>query len=71
MLRGVNPGQMVVKIVHDELVETLGGTDAGELNLAGNPPIAIMMVGLQGSGKTTSTRQDRPAPARSATRSGF
>ena len=45
---------MVVKIVHDELVATLG-SEASELNLAGNPPVAIMMVGLQGSGKTTST----------------
>ena len=54
VLRGVNPGQMVVKIVHDELVRTLG-SDASELNLAGNPPLAVMMVGLQGSGKTTST----------------
>ena len=53
-LRGVNPGQQVVKIVHDHLVETLGA-DQTELNLAGNPPIAVMMVGLQGSGKTTST----------------
>jgi signal recognition particle subunit SRP54 len=54
VLRGVNPGQMVVKIVHDELVETLGA-EASELNLVGNPPLAVMMVGLQGSGKTTST----------------
>jgi len=54
VLRGVNPGQMVVKIVHDELIRTLG-SDASELNLAGNPPLAVMMVGLQGSGKTTST----------------
>jgi signal recognition particle subunit SRP54 len=54
VVRGINPGQMVVKIVHDELVATLG-SDTSDLNLAGNPPIAIMMVGLQGSGKTTST----------------
>ena len=54
VLRGVNPGQMVVKIVHDELVATLGA-EASDLNLAGDPPVAIMMVGLQGSGKTTST----------------
>ena len=53
-LRGVNPGQQVVKIVHDRLVETLG-SEAAELDLAGNPPAAILMVGLQGSGKTTST----------------
>jgi len=54
VMRGINPGQQVVKIVHDHLVETLGADETG-LNLAGNPPIAVMMVGLQGSGKTTST----------------
>ena len=54
VVRGVNPGQQVVKIVHDHLVETLG-SETSDLNLVGNPPIAIMMVGLQGSGKTTST----------------
>ena len=54
VLRGINPGQMVVKIVHDHLLEMLGA-DEGGLNLAGNPPVAVMMVGLQGSGKTTST----------------
>jgi signal recognition particle subunit SRP54 len=45
---------MVVKIVHDQLVETLG-SDASELNLDVNPPAIVMMVGLQGSGKTTTT----------------
>jgi signal recognition particle subunit SRP54 len=45
---------MVVKIVHDALVETLG-SDTAELNLAVTPPAVIMMVGLQGSGKTTTT----------------
>ena len=50
----VTPGQMVVKIVHDALVETLGAETA-ELNLAVSPPAVIMMVGLQGSGKTTTT----------------
>ncbi len=53
-MRGVNPGQQVVKIVHDRLVETLGAEAAG-IDLAGEPPVAIVMVGLQGSGKTTST----------------
>ena len=52
VLRSLTPGQQVVKIVHDELVELLGGT-AQELDLAGKPA-GIMMVGLQGSGKTTS-----------------
>jgi signal recognition particle subunit SRP54 len=54
VLRSVTPGQMVVKIVHDNLVEMLGGESA-ELNLAAVPPVPILMVGLQGSGKTTST----------------
>ena len=54
VLRSVTPGQMVVKIVHDALVETLG-SDTAELNLAVSPPAVIMMVGLQGSGKTTTT----------------
>jgi signal recognition particle subunit SRP54 len=54
VVRSVTPGQMVVKIVHDHLVETLGST-ASEINLRANPPVAILMVGLQGSGKTTTT----------------
>ena len=54
VLRSVTPGQMVVKIVHDALVETLGAETA-ELDLDVTPPAVIMMVGLQGSGKTTTT----------------
>ncbi len=54
VLRSVTPGQMVVKVVHDQLVETLGSQDSG-VNLAGAPPVAILMVGLQGSGKTTTS----------------
>ena len=54
VIRSVTPGQMVVKIVHDALVETLGSQTA-ELNLDVSPPAVIMMVGLQGSGKTTTT----------------
>src|SRR6476469_5414185 len=54
VLRSVAPGQMVVKYVHDALVETLGAETA-ELDLNGAPPAVIMMVGLQGSGKTTTT----------------
>lgn len=54
VIRSVTPGQMVVKIVHDALVETLG-SETAELNLDVNPPAVIMMVGLQGSGKTTTT----------------
>jgi signal recognition particle subunit SRP54 len=55
VLRSVTPGQMVIKIVHDELVETLGGAETEGLNLDAKPPVVIMMVGLQGSGKTTTT----------------
>jgi signal recognition particle subunit SRP54 len=55
VLRSVTPGQQVVKIVNDTLVETLGGDTTPELDLNAAPPIVIMMVGLQGSGKTTST----------------
>src|SRR5881409_3552612 len=54
VLRSVTPGQMVVKYVHDALVETLGAETA-ELELNVSPPAVIMMVGLQGSGKTTTT----------------
>jgi len=54
VLRSVTPGQMVVKYVHDALVETLGA-DTAELDLGVTPPAVIMMVGLQGSGKTTTT----------------
>ncbi|MBO6782424.1 MAG: signal recognition particle protein [Alphaproteobacteria bacterium] len=54
VVRSVTPGQMVVKIVHDALVEMLGET-AVEIDLNAPAPVAIMVVGLQGSGKTTST----------------
>lgn len=53
VLKGVNPSQQLVKIVHDELVELLG-KELNPLNLSGHPSI-IMMLGLQGSGKTTSS----------------
>jgi signal recognition particle subunit SRP54 len=55
VLRSVTPGQQVVKIVHDELVEMLGGEGTSPLTLEARPPVVIMMVGLQGSGKTTTT----------------
>ncbi|MFK4871446.1 signal recognition particle protein [Novosphingobium sp. ZW T3_23] len=55
VLRSVTPGQQVVKIVNDALVEMLGGEETAELDLNAAPPVVIMMVGLQGSGKTTST----------------
>jgi signal recognition particle subunit SRP54 len=54
VLRSVTPGQMVVKIVNDALIETLG-SETSELDLNVNPPAVVMMVGLQGSGKTTTT----------------
>jgi signal recognition particle subunit SRP54 len=54
ILGSLTPGQQVVKIVHEELVALLGATQA-KLHLAPNPPTVIMMVGLQGSGKTTTS----------------
>ncbi|MXP24895.1 signal recognition particle protein [Altererythrobacter indicus] len=55
VLKSVTPGQQVVKIVNDELIAMLGGEDAAPLDLDAKPPVVIMMVGLQGSGKTTTT----------------
>nr|MCH9765046.1 signal recognition particle protein [Alphaproteobacteria bacterium] len=54
VLKSVTPGQQVVKIVHDQLVAVLG-SEAESIDLFATPPIAILMVGLQGSGKTTTT----------------
>ncbi len=54
VLRSVTPGQMVIKLVHDHLVETLGA-EAQEIELNAAPPVPVLMVGLQGSGKTTTT----------------
>lgn len=54
VVKSVTPGQMVVKIVHDQLIEMLGG-DAVEIDLNAPAPVAILVVGLQGSGKTTTT----------------
>lgn len=53
VLRSVTPGQQVTKIVHDHLVELLGGGDS-ELALRGSLPVSVLLVGLQGTGKTTS-----------------
>jgi signal recognition particle subunit SRP54 len=53
VLKSVTPGQQVVKIVHDALVEMLGPAAPG-LNLAASPPVIVLMLGLQGSGKTTT-----------------
>jgi len=54
VIKSVTPGQMVVKLVHDQLVETLG-SNADPIDLNAPAPVAVMMVGLQGSGKTTTT----------------
>src|SRR3954453_24248534 len=54
VVRSVTPGQMVVKIVHDQLVEMLGA-DAVTIDLNAPAPVATMLVGLQGSGKPTTT----------------
>jgi signal recognition particle subunit SRP54 len=53
ILKSISPGQMIIKIVHDELVKFLGDKNQ-ELNLNAVPPVCILLVGLQGSGKTTS-----------------
>jgi signal recognition particle subunit SRP54 len=54
VLKSLAPGQQVIKIVHQELVELLGGSSV-ELDFSGRKPVVIMLVGLQGSGKTTSS----------------
>ncbi len=54
IIRSTSPGQMVVKIVYDELVKLLGDTNY-DINLNAVPPVPMMLVGLQGSGKTTTT----------------
>src|SRR5947209_5193804 len=54
LIKSVKPGQMVVKLVHDQLIETLGA-NADPIDLNAPAPVGIMMVGLQGSGKTTTT----------------
>jgi signal recognition particle subunit SRP54 len=54
VIKSVTPGQMVVKLVHDQLIETLGA-NADPIDLNAPAPVGIMMVGLQGSGKTTTT----------------
>ena len=54
IIRSTSPGQMMVKIVYDELVQLLGDTNY-DINLNAVPPVPMMLVGLQGSGKTTTT----------------
>ena len=53
VLKSLTPGQQVIKIVKDELVDLLGGTES-KINFSPNPPTVIMLIGLQGSGKTTT-----------------
>src|SRR6201990_1328367 len=53
VIQSIHPGQQIIKVIHDELVELLGSSNAG-LELSGNPA-CVMMVGLHGSGKTTSS----------------
>ncbi len=55
VIKSITPGQMVIKIVHDALVDMLGGEDADTKLKIDSPPAVIMMAGLQGSGKTTTT----------------
>lgn len=55
VLQSLSPGQQIIRIVHDELVAVMGGGSDNLLNLAAKPPVAIMMVGLQGAGKTTTS----------------
>ena len=72
VLRSVTPAQMVVKIVHDHLVEVLGGGAVGQpggaradgIDLNAPPPVVIMLVGLQGSGKTTTAAKIALTPLR-------
>ncbi len=54
VLESLTPGQQVIKVVHDEMTQLMGGTQS-KINLASKPPTIVMMVGLQGSGKTTSS----------------
>ena len=55
VMQSLTPGQQIIKIVHEEMTELLGGDNA-KLAVASNPPTVIMMCGLQGAGKTTFTR---------------
>ena len=54
VLQSLTPGQQVIKIVHDEMTQLMGGSQS-KINMAAKPPTVVMMVGLQGSGKTTTS----------------
>src|SRR3990170_5007619 len=68
VIRSVTPGQQVVKIVHDELVDVLGA-DAKSIELDATPPVPILMVGLQGSGARSASMSCRSSRARARCRS--
>ncbi len=70
VLASVTPGQQIVKIVNDVMIEALGGEGAVPLNLNAPAPIPILMVGLQGSGKTTTSGKLAPAHSRAAAAQG-
>ncbi len=55
VLQSLAPGQQVIRIVHDELIALMGGDQDNSLDLSAKPPVSIMMVGLQGAGKTTTS----------------
>ena len=55
VLESISPGQAVAKIVNDALIDALGGAGVAPLNLNATPPVPVLMVGLQGSGKTTTS----------------
>ncbi len=55
VIQSLSPGQQIIRIVHDELVLVMGGGTDNALDLAAKPPVAVMMVGLQGAGKTTTS----------------
>lgn len=55
VMQSIKPGQQVVKVVYDTMIEILGGAEAEEIRMLTNPPTPILMVGLQGSGKTTTS----------------
>jgi len=54
VLQSLSPGQQVIRIVHEELVALMGGAGSNDLDLAARPPVSLMLVGLQGAGKTTT-----------------
>ena len=70
VMESLTPGQQVVKIVHEELTELLGGSQS-KLTISPKPPTVVMMVGLQGSGKTTTTGKIGPSVEEAGETSSF